>query len=361
MIDWRSSMQRSYEFYKVDPHTWKDDTPITTITKCSINEDKSNATLGSATIDAMEVLDECYVRTYLVVNQNGITEKFALGTHLIQTPSVSFDGKVSSISMDAYTPLIELKGSVLPIGYSLLGRPKDGSGKEGQNIMHAAVSICRENMRAPVIATTSDKTLDDDFVSDLEDTCLSFTSDLISLAKYEFELDGLGQVMFAPVQNMAALKPVWIFDDSNSSILYPEITNKRDLYNIPNAVEVVYSSANDCRSVRIVNDDPSSPVSTVNRGWTKTYRESNPNFPGIPTTGMLEEYARELLRSLSSLEHTITFKHGYCPVRVGDCVMLDYKRSGITNTKAKIISRTINCDTECSVSTTAVYTTNLWR
>lgn len=345
-------MQRSYEFYKVDPDTWKDDTPITCITKCSISEDETNATLGSATIDATEVLDECYVRTYLVVNQNGVTDKVALGTHLVQTPSESFDGKASSISMDAYTPLIEAKGAVLPIGFSLL---------KGQNIMDAAVSLCRENMRAPVIRAVSNKKLLDNFISNLEDSCLTYVSDLISEAKYKLDMDGLGQVMFSPIQSIESLSPVCTFDDGNSSILYPDITNKRDLYNIPNAVEVVYSTSARCEVVRVVNDDPDSPVSTVNRGWTKTHRETNPKFSGIPTKGDLQEYAEELLRTLSSLEHTITFKHGYYPVRVGDCVMLNYKRAGLTNVKAKIVSRTINCDTECSVSTTATYTTNLWR
>jgi hypothetical protein len=352
-------MQRTYEYYIVDPNTWKDKDQIKIITKSSINEDDSNATLGSASFSATGLIDECYVRTYLVVNQNGVTEKIALGTHLVQTPTESFDGKITSISLDAYTPLIELK-SPPPIGYTLL---------EGEDIMDTAYILCRENMRAPVVRVirsdnekqNQDNFLTTNFTTNLEDTWLAFISDLIATGKHKFALDGMGKVMFAPEQKMAALSPVMTFDDGNSSILYPDITHKRDLYNIPNAVEVVYSTSAGYKYAKVVNDDPNSPVSTVNRGWTKTHRETSPKFSGVPTQLMIDKYAEELLKSMSTLEHTITFKHGYYPVNLGDCILLNYEKAGISNVKAKIISRSITCDAACTVNTTAVYSTNLWR
>lgn len=351
MIDWTSTMAQSFEFYMVDPGTWKDRSLLTTITSCNINRDSSNVTLGSATIDSTDVLNECYTRTYLKAIQNGVTEKVPLGTFLVQTPSISHDGKVSSVSMDAYTPLIELKGSPPPIGYSL---PK------GTNIMEAAYMLCREHLRAPVVRAESDATLENDFVSSIDETWITFISDLVAKAKYQLGLDEMGRVIFEPVQDMRSLRPVWIYTDDNSSILYPDFKDERDLYNIPNVVEVVYSTSSGYRSSRIVNDDPNSPVSTVNRGREVVYRDSNPSFSGIPSQRDLDEYAKQLLRNLSSLEHTITYKHGYCPVRVGDCVLLDHKRFGLVNVKAKVISQSIKCETGCSVDETAVYTTKLW-
>ena len=109
MIDWLSSMQQSFEYYTVDPNTWMDNKKIENVKSCSISRDSEAETLGSATIDITESLGECYIRVYLVTIQNGITEKHPLGTYLVQSPSTSFDGRSTSISMDAYTPLIELK------------------------------------------------------------------------------------------------------------------------------------------------------------------------------------------------------------------------------------------------------------
>jgi hypothetical protein len=345
-------MQQTFEFYIVDPSTWRDSRRITTIKSFNIERDLSTATLGSASIECDEIIDEQYVRVYLVAIQNGVTEKVPLGTFLVQTPSDGFDGKSSSISLDAYTPLIELKGVMPPIGYSLL---------KNQNIMDAAYTLCRENMRAPVVSTTNDKTLEKDFVSNLDDNWLTFLSDLISGAKFSFGLDELGRVIFEPNRDMASLQTVWTYDDDDSSILYPEIKNSRDLYEIPNVVEVVYSTGVGYKYARVVNDDPNSPVSTVTRGYTKTYRDTNPSFSGIPTQKMIDDYAVQLLRNMSCLEHTITYSHGYCPVRIGDCVLLNYKRAGLENVKAKVITQSIDCTPGCRVQETAVYTTKLWR
>lgn len=352
MVDWSSTMTQTYEFYVVDPASWKDQKRLDTITSCTINRDLSIETLGSATIDGTELLDECYVRAYLVVIQNGVKTRVPLGTFLVQTPSEKHDGKTFSYSMDAYTPLIELKqGGVPPIGYSLL---------KGVPIMSTASRLCEENLRAPVVAIDTEKVLESDFVSSLDENWMTFISDLINNAKYQFGLDEMGRVIFEPITDMRSLRPVWTYNDDNCSILYSNFNNERDLHGVPNVVEVVYSASSGYRSSRIVNDDPNSPVSTVNRGREVVYRDTNPSFTGVPSQVDLDAYAKQLLRNLSSLEHTITYTHGYCPVRIGDCVLFNHKRVGLVNVKAKVISQSIECETGCSVEETAVCTTKLW-
>ena len=351
MPDWSSSMQQTYEYYIVDPGTWKDVKLINTVKSCSINRDSEVETLGSATIDIADSVGEAYIRAYLITIQNGLTEKHPLGTFLIQTPSSSFDGKVRIVSMDAYTPLLELKENPPPIGYHVA---KD------ENIMNVAYRLTRENMRAPVISAGCDKTLFYDFVANTDDTWLSFLSDLISNAKYTFSLDELGRVLFAPIQDTASLQPVWTYDDGNSSILYPDFNMDHDLYKIPNAVEVVYSNGIDRYYAKVVNDDVNSPISTVNRGREILHRETDPDLIGDPTENQIQEYARRRLRELSSLEYTISYTHGYCPVRIGDCVRLNYSRAQLVNVKAKVISQTIKCEPGCPVTEKAVFTTKLW-
>lgn len=352
MIDWLSSMQQTFEYYTVDPSTWKDVKRIENVLSCTIDRDSEAATLGSAAINAAESIGESYIRVYLVAIQNGKRYKEPLGTFLVQTPSWSFNGKTRDISIDAYTPLLELKENLPPIGYSLL---KD------DNIMNTAYRLCRERVRAPVVETTCETTLYADFVANTDDTWLTFLTDLIANAKYTFGLDELGRVLFLPVQDAAALQPVWTYTDDNSSILYPDVDLDRDLYGIPNVVEVVYSSEHDTYHARAVNDDPNSPISTVKRGREIVHRVTNPDLYGDPTENQTQEYAERLLRQLSTLECTVTYSHGYCPVGLGDCVRLNYTRSGITDVKAKVISQSIDCSAGCKVTETAVYTTKLWR
>ena len=126
MVDWLSSMQQTFEYYIVNPTTWKDEKLINNVKKASISRDSDVETLGSATIDITETVGECYIRIYLITIQNGVKEKHPLGTFLVQTPSSSFNGKIRDVSMDAYTPLIELKENQPPLGYSVL---------KGENIM----------------------------------------------------------------------------------------------------------------------------------------------------------------------------------------------------------------------------------
>lgn len=352
MPDWTRSMKQTFKYCLVDPGTWKDVRELSMVTSCSISRDDSSDTRGSATIDLSESIGECYIRTYMVVTQDGITEQIPLGTHLVQTPSLNFDGRRRNISADAYTPLVELSENPTPLGYSLL---------KGDNIMDDAYRICREQCRAPVVKAEASDTLFYDFVSNSSDTYLTFCSDLIANAEFHFDVDEMGRVLFAKDQDAASLQPVWTYDDGNSSILQPSISMDRDLYGIPNVVEVVYTKSDKYYYARVVNDDSNSPISTVNRGRLITSRITDPELAGDPTEEEIQLYAENVLRKLSSLECTISYTHGYCPVRVGDCVRLNYERAGLTDIKAKVTSQTIKCQTGCMVTEKATFTTKLWE
>ena len=352
MVDWLSSMQQTFEYYIVNPATWKDAKKIENVKSCSISRDSDSGTLGSASINITESVGECYVRIYLITIQNGTKERHPLGTFLVQTPSTSFDGKVRNLSMDAYTPLLELKETKPPLGYSVM---------KGTNIMTIARQLTQENTRAPVVPASCDTNLFSDFVAETDDSWLTFLTDLLLNAKYSYDLDEMGRILFAPEQDTASLQPVWTYnDDDNSSILYPNLNMDHDLYGIPNVVEVIYSHGNGYYYSRVVNDDPNSPTSTVNRGREIIHRVSDPDLIGDPTENQIDEYANRLLRELSSLEYTITYTHGYCPVRVGDCVRFNYSRADLKNVKAKVISQTIKCEPGCPVTETAVITNRLW-
>lgn len=352
MPDWTLPMEQTFEYYTVDPGTWKEMKMVTTITSSSITRDIDTDTLGSATIDMTGSIGECYIRIYLITVQNGIRERFPLGTYLVQSQSSKYDGMVQTTSFDGYTPLIELKEKQPPLGYFV---PQD------DNIMDTAYRLTQENLRAPVVAAKSDTKIFRDFVANTDDTWITFISDFIANDKFYFDLDEMGRILFAPQQSTASLQPVWTFDDSNSSILYADVTYQRDLYGIPNVVEVTYSDENDHYYARVVNDDENSPVSTVNRGREIPHRDTNPEFSGEPTQKMIEEYATQLLSALSSIECTVSYTHGYCPVRVGDCVRINYERAGLTDIKARVTRQSIKCEPGCSVSETAVFTQKLWR
>lgn len=351
MIDWSSTMQQTFEYYIVDPGTWKDERKIENVVSSSIKWDLTTETLGSATIDIDEPLGEAYIRIYMAVIQNGVKETYPLGTFLIQTPSSKFDGKIKKMTMDAYTPLLELKEKYPPLGYSILKK---------ENIMQWVYRLACEHARAPVYEPKNDKTLEVNFIANTDDTWLTFLTSLMANANYRFGLDELGGIIFMPDQDTRSLRPVWTYTDDNSSILYPDLDMERDLYGIPNVVEVIYANGSGYYYGEAVNNDSSSPVSTVNRGRRIVHRVTNPEVLGNPSKEEIQELAKRILREKSTLEYTVTYTHGYCPVRPGDCIRLNYKRAGLNGIKAKVISQTIDCTPGCPVTEKAIFTTQLW-
>ena len=352
MPDWTASMQQTYEFYTVDPETWGNEKKVDVVKSGTINLDEEHETLGDASFEVTEELEEQYIRAYLITIQNGVEERTPLGTFLCQTPGSSFTGTVKSVTIDGYTPLVELKEKRPPIGYSLM---------KNRNVLDAAFRITSENVRSPVVKGSDTAKLSSNFVSNLDDTYLTFLTDLLLVADYRYGLDPLGRILFEPKQELTSLQPVWTYDDGNSSILYPDISVERDLYEIPNVVEVVYSKDDKYLVSTVTNNDSGSSVSVRNRGRKIVHRETNPDIKDDPTKAQLDSYARNLLRELSSLEYKLTYTHGYCPVRVGDCVRLNYKRAGLTNIRARVIRQSIKLEPGCTVEETAVYTTNLWE
>lgn len=355
MIDWTASMQRSFEFYEVDPRTWFDIRQLDFVESCNITKDLSKDTIQSMSISVSENIGEIYIRVYMVVYQNGKEYKLPIGTFLSQTPSYSFDGKVRKTTLDCFSPLIELKEKKPPLGYTVL---------KGSNILKYVHDLCQENMRGPIGQEPSGelKTLYDNLTAASGDTWLSFLVKLAQQAQVSFKIDHDSRLLFEPNVNIAAMSHVYEFTDDNSSILYPDISLERDLYGIPNVVEVVSSTADGYFYAKVTNDDPGSLTSTVSRGREIHYRETNPSLGFDINEESIKQYAEGKLRELNSLEYTVSFKHGYHhDVNLGDCVRLNYESAGIRNVKARIISQSLECNTECSVNETAVFTVNLWK
>lgn len=351
-MDFTASMVQSFEVYKVDPITWHDIRKIDNVTSCSITRDGSTDLLENASISCNDVLGEIYIRIYLVCVQNDITEKIPLGTFLVQTPSTTFDGKITSTTLDAYSPLLELKDKLPAVGKTV---------KRNANILQEVKKIISDSGRAPVIETTSDMVIDTNYTTTGQETTLDFIKGLIKYADHKIGLDELSRIIFVPDQNPTAMQQRWTFTDDNSSILNADVSVARDLYGVPNVVEVIYADGDRNYYARAVNDNPNSEISTVSRGREVQKRITNPAISGVITQAKINEYARKTLEELSTLVYTVTYSHGYCPVRVGDCVKLNYKAAGLNGIKAVVTSQNITCATGVIVNETATFSIKLWE
>ena len=357
MINWAEPMVQYFEYYEVNPKTWTDQRLLANVRKSTIRRDLYADTLGSASIDITDKTNEGYVRIYLIAVQNGNTHKVPIGTFLVQTPFESFNGITKKMSMDGYTPLIELKEKKPPIGFYV---PMKNTAGIPNNVMDVVMKMTSEGCRAPIVKNSYPESLFKDFIADPNETLFDYVSALLSTIQHEFAIDEMGRVLFYKKQEISSLSPTWTFTDDNASILLPEIDVSNDLYGVPNVCEVLYSDGIMNYQSTATNDDVNSPLSTVNRGRKIVYRETNPDIIGNPTGAKIDQYAIRRLKELSNVTYRITFSHGYCPVRIGDCVLINYKRAGLNNIKARIVTQTIQCDTGCKIDSVATFVNNLW-
>lgn len=352
MIDWSQQMSQDFEYWKVDPNTWADSEKLDCINSCSLTYDSSAETVGTASFSSYKSLPECYVRTYLIANQHNIQYRIPLATNLVQTPSLKWDGYVHSASLNAYSPLLELKSDNPPIGYSVLKK------KVISNIFN---SLYSSHCRAPLAEDyISQKTLFYDFTAEDSDTWLSFFNSLLSYDDRYLSVNELGQVVVAKNEKLKSLPVSYIFTDDNSSIVYPDSTDQVDYYGVPNRVEVLYSDNDRYFFSRVDNTNPNSDLSIPNRGRVVLYRETSPEFTGIPNKEMIDAYAKTLLKSQSTIQHELTIKHGYCGVGVDRAVILNLKRAGLVGIKGFITKQSISCEKGLPVSSTIVYSEELW-
>lgn len=101
----------------------------------------------------------------------------------------------------------------------------------------------------------------------------------------------MGRILFAPQQDIASLQPVMTYSDDNSSLLYPEITTKHDLYGVPNVVEVVYSKTGSYYYARVVNDDVTTGHFVINSKNFSLDAKGNASFSGT-ITGSSGEFTK---------------------------------------------------------------------
>lgn len=357
MIDWTADMNRTYEYWEVDPGTWKDVRPIDGVLSCEVTREDAGGdddVLVSAAMETLSPLSgESYVRAYMSVEQprgSRSRERECMDTFLLQPSSASYNGKRGGYSCTGYGPLVELRDDSPEDGYTVA---------PGADVRKAAAQICRAHCRAPVIAGDGDDKLSEPFVAE-GDTWLSFVRALLGMASLKLSVDAYGRVAFAPDRDPAAMSPVWEYRDDIRSIMLPDVADECDWSGLPNKYVAVVSADDGCVVGTAVNDSAASPISTVSRGRVVLLRDDSPDLPKTASQALADAYARRKLREASRAEHEVGYTHLYCPVRLGEGVLVDYARAGF-KARCKVTRQVIPHDAACKVAEAAQYTESYWR
>ena len=373
-VDWTKSMQQTFEFYTVDPNNWYDDQKLENIISCDLTHDLTSDKRGNASIMVTEPLPECYIRTYLVVTQAGYMHKICLGTYLYMTSSDSFDGMKHNITMTGYTPMVELEEKLPPLGFHIIGITNRKHSGDAPMVTEAIKDIVTTYTRCEIEnRTVIQKPLLNDFVAGTNDNFLTVINNILnasSLGQYILTVDEWGTIIVKDKPVLEDAIPTYIYTDDNSSILLPSLDTNDDIYGIPNVVEVLYTGDKRLPAIRVIvkNEDPTSIVSIPARGREIAKRFTITNiaapvndYSEAAVKAQVTAQAERLLEAASTINKTISYSHGYCDVKVGDTVLINYERAGVTGIRAKVVSQRISCKPGCQVDEQAVYTKKLWN
>lgn len=329
MIDYRYGFDRqSYEFWRVGRDTWADSEMMGNVSSFSLLRDLSTQTLESASgTFAGEGFGEAWVRAYMSVWQAGEHARIPLGTWLAQKSERGTDGAAETTAVTLYSPLVVLAnrdrtGNRPPVGFTV---------PVGVN----CAAFCRQLMEAhglaPVTATLSTAALDVPLVAGPADSWLDVCGRLAKAAGCEIRLDAMGRVLIAPIQ--ARPQPTWTFEEGDGSrvisTLGQSATEKLDTFDVPNAVEVVWTNGRATVVGRAEELDGRS-TSMAGRGYEQVLRiENPPELQAGCTESRANMLAEEVLAREARITRTIEIEHAFCPVRAGDTVAVEYGSAGI--------------------------------
>lgn len=310
-LDWSKGFSARYYISILDRDTWRDLRRIEIISGTIKREDSDLR--ESADIDCINYSEttEQLIRVWLDARQNGLSSHIPLFTGLATSPGKDIEGYLTSNTLECYSILKIAQDMLLPRGWYA---PKGINGGElikellgvipGINI---SISDNSPGLKSAIIAEDGENRL-------------SMTDKILILMEWRMKLDGYGNIYIEPYDQNS----IKTFDSLNNDVLEPSVTVKYDWYDCPN----IYRAVLDDSYAIARDDDPNSPVSTINRGREVWHEDSSVYLQENET---LAEYAERALRSAQRASLSISYDRRFDPnVYISDVVRLNYPAQGIT-------------------------------
>ena len=315
--------------------SWSEIGQIGAVTSISITRDASSDAplLDSADLDLdAPAVDESYVRVYMDATQDGSTTSFPLGTFLLESSGGETGAGTDWSTAELWSVLKPADERKLPVGWYA---------HKGAVAASKAASLLGACIDAPVEVEPGSPSLADHYVSDGTKTYLAVAWELLPDG-WTIATDGYGNVRV-----METEKTPYAVQESE---VIGTVKESWDLAGVPNSITVSDDAGNE---YTVVNDDRTSPTSTVARG-----RVIDGDGSGARNSGeSLRSFARRLLSEQSKVTRTCTYEREYrSDIDVGDMVTIPGKYG-----TWRVTGQSLTCGCGVTVSETAVREESTWR
>lgn len=344
MIDYTRSYSATWRVYRVNPDTWADGEPLTNVVSGSISVTKDCSgdapRLESGSMDVTGAIRRGYYRIAMIAQQDGETERQDIATLLFEASDGTSDKGVTTYKVDgqsvlypAYTQLM-ISGEYAP---------------EGSDGAQYAARLLRRCIKAPV-SVEGGFVLGRNVVHDFGARILDAVWQVLDAGGYVMQIHGDGSVHIL----QRPTKPTLALDVVGAELLTPGVKRGSDTSDVPNR----YIAEDELERAIVVNDDPTSPVSTASRGYIYDELDESP----CPVDGeTLERYARRRLEELSTLYETREYgREWVAGIYPFDLAKGSDESIGIEG-NVRIEAQSIQCSHGAYVTERATHEVMLWQ
>lgn len=291
-MDWGKSYSASWRVFKVNTDTWADGELIRNIDSANITKDADSKLLESGTFEVSGELEKGYYRIVMTAEQGGSIERVDVATLMFIIGNGKIDYSTKINNAEGYSVLYPASMTAVPTG-EFAPAGADGAAYAG--------SLLARAINAPIKVEGS-FTLNENIVFDISSTVLEAVWAVLDAGGFVIQIDGKGVVHILPIPT----EPSLVISGESVRLLFDGIEFTEDEGAIPNRYIVIQNE----KVTIATNDDPTSPVSTVSKGYIVDEVDSSP----APVNGeTLNGYALRKLKESSILKSTRRYAREYSP------------------------------------------------
>ena len=345
-MDFSKSYSSEWKLYRVNMDTWADGNPVRGFLSASIEKTKDGMVeSGSFEIDAdtYDKFEEGYYRLVMYGTQDGRTERFEICTLYCFLVSGTLDKRRDTRSITGKSVLAPIEQLSMPTGSFVAG---------GSDCAAYIGNALRKSLAAPVVVNGS-FTLNEDYVFDVGANVLETVWNLLDAGRWCLQISGDGTVTIAPLSQ----EPQYTFPIGMESMVFPGIGYETDMSSVPNRFMAM---SQDGKFFQAVNDDPSSPVSTVSWGFIVDAGgvETSPTLTNGET---LQEYCDRNLMELSVQQQSISYSREYIHGLLPNTLVRGTLGIERINGDFRIENQSLECGSGIKVSERAIREVKLWE
>ncbi len=337
-MNWGQSYTATWRVFKVNADTWADGAILNNVDSISITRTADGNVMESGNMTVSGDFEDGYYRIAMTAEQGNEVARVDVGTFLCVSSSGTTDYGFTDREINCRSVLYPAETMAVTTGeYAPAGA--DGA-LYAANLLSSAIN-------APVVVEGS-FILNNHLVHELGASVIDAVWVVLEAGGFVIQIDGQGTVHIRPKPT----EPSLVINNTSTAVMLNGISYTHDTSELPNRYIVIEDNFITIAS----NDDPTSPISTVSRGYNVDVVDTSPT----PVNGEpFAAYANNRLRELSIMKEERSYTREYAP----NVYPYSIVRATLNSLDGdyRVVSQSIECGNGIVVTEKVAKEVSLWQ